>query len=206
MRLIRFGEKMKKDVNRDSRRVGASERRSSSRPLRTAGTVAAVVAAAGLALMGCGGSSGTSTAKVAPAGGSGGASAASGTSKAERFSACMRAHGEPQFPDPSAQGSFSLPAGMSTSSPQFQAAQQACKSLAPPGPLNGHSVNQANLAKTLKFVACMRSHGVATFPDPNPQGKLQGGGSVPINSPQFFSAYRTCRALLPPGAGFGAGG
>jgi len=174
--------------------------------MRTAGALAAVLAAAGLALAGCGGSSGKSTATVAPAGGSGGASAASPTGKLEQFSACMREHGEPQFPDPNPRGTFSLPAGVSTNSPQFQAAQQACKSLAPPGPLNGQSLNQTNLAKALKFVECMRSHGVATFPDPNPQGKVQGGSSVPINSPQFFSAYRTCRTLLPAGSGFGAGG
>jgi hypothetical protein len=47
---------------------------------------------------------------------------------------------------------------------------------------------------------------VQSFPDPNAQGKFQSGGSLPVNSPQFFSAYKTCRALLPPGSGFGAGG
>jgi hypothetical protein len=203
---MRVSDNTEKDMDPVSRRVGASECRGKSRPMRTAGALAAMLAAAGLALTGCGGSSSKSTATVAPAGGSGGASATLPTGKLEQFSACMRAHGEPQFPDPSAQGTFPLPASMSTNSPQFQAAQQACKSLAPPGPLNGQSLNQTNLAKALKFVACMRSHGVATFPDPNSQGKLQGGGSVPINSPQFFSAYRTCRTLLPPGSGFGAGG
>jgi hypothetical protein len=118
----------------------------------------------------------------------------------------MRAHGEPQFPDPTAQGTFPLAAGISTNSPQFQAAQRACKAFAPPGPLTGQSVSQSDLSRALKFVSCMRSHGVPSFPDPNAQGKFQGGGSLPVNSPQFFAAFKTCRALLPPGSGFGAGG
>jgi hypothetical protein len=72
--------------------------------------------------------------------------------------------------------------------------------------LNGQALNQNAVRKALRFVACMRSHGAPTFPDPNAQGKFKGGGSLPVNSPQFFSAFRTCRALLPPGSGFGAGG
>jgi hypothetical protein len=164
--------------------------------------VSAALAAATLAIAGCGGSTTTHGASS----GASNASGASGPSRLERFSQCMRSHGEPQFPDPTAQGTFPLGAGMSTNSPQFQAAQQACKAFAPAGPLTGQSVTQSNLNKALKFVSCMRSHGVPSMPDPTAQGKLQGGGSLPINSPQFFSAYSICRALLPPGSGFGAGG
>jgi hypothetical protein len=47
-----------------------------------------------------------------------------------KFTACMRAHGFPDFPDPEVQSGGpvirSLPAGINTSSPQFQAAQKAC--------------------------------------------------------------------------------
>lgn len=166
----------------------------------------AALAAAALALAGCGGSSGASTTTTGGSAGASNAPQATGSSKLERFSQCMRTHGEPQFPDPTAQGTFPLGAGILTSSPQFQAAQQACKAFAPPGPLTGQSVSQSQLTKALKFVSCMRSHGVASFPDPNAQGKFQSGGSLPVNSPQFFSAFSTCRALLPPGSGFGAGG
>jgi hypothetical protein len=166
--------------------------------------LAAAAGAAALVLVACGGSSNQTTTNS----GAGGPSPAqaSGSSRLEKFSACMRTHGEPQFPDPTAQGTFPLGAGMSTNSPQFQAAQQACKAFAPPGPLTGQSVSQTQLSKALKFVSCMRSHGVPSFPDPSAQGKFQTGGSLPVNSPQFFSAFSTCRALLPPGSGFGAGG
>jgi hypothetical protein len=162
-------------------------------------------AALGMAVAGCGGSSGSSTPTGSAGSGSQGTSNA-GASKLEQFSQCMRAHGEPQFPDPTAQGAFPLPAGVSTQSPRFQAAQQACKAFAPPGPLTGQGLSPTDLAKTLRFVSCMRSHGVRSFPDPNAQGHFQGAGGLPVNSPQFFSAYKVCRALLPPGSGFGAGG
>lgn len=56
-------------------------------------------------------------------------------SKALRFSACMRTHGVPNFPDPLVAGggtAVGFRVGhLDQSSPQFQAAEQACRSLAP---------------------------------------------------------------------------
>lgn len=48
-----------------------------------------------------------------------------------RWAACMRSHGEPDFPDPASNGSFTLPSGMDAESPQFQAALKACPRPAP---------------------------------------------------------------------------
>jgi hypothetical protein len=169
---------------------------------------ATAAAAVTLALAGCGGSS-TSSSSTGGASGSGGAnSAQSATSgQLERFAQCMRSHGEPNFPDPDAQGHFTLPATISMSSPQFQAADQACKSLAPAGALGGQAPTPQQLSQALKFVACMRSRGV-NLPDPTPQGsfanKLAAAGINP-NTPQFKSALLGCRALLPAGNGFGSG-
>jgi hypothetical protein len=42
------------------------------------------------------------------------------------WAACMRSHGEPNFPDPASDGSFTLPSGVNAESPQFQAALKAC--------------------------------------------------------------------------------
>ena len=47
------------------------------------------------------------------------------------WAACMRSHGEPNFPDPASNGSFTLPPGMNAESPQFQAALKACPRPAP---------------------------------------------------------------------------
>jgi hypothetical protein len=66
--------------------------------------------------------------------------------QALKFSACMRSHGLPNFPDPKFEGGgvrMSLhagPGGIDPSSPQFQAAQKACQGDLPfpkggPGPL-----------------------------------------------------------------------
>lgn len=57
--------------------------------------------------------------------------------QALKFSECMRSHGEPDFPDPAANGSFTLPAGMNAESPQFQNAASACRSLRPASPGGG---------------------------------------------------------------------
>jgi hypothetical protein len=117
----------------------------------------------------------------------------------------MRSHGQPSFPDPTAQGTFQLPAGL-THSPQFKTADQACKALAPAGELSGQAPTTQQLTQALKFVACMRKHGVPNMPDPNAQGTFQGSvDSIDPNSPQFKAGLYSCRTLLPAGNGFGTG-
>jgi hypothetical protein len=55
---------------------------------------------------------------------------------------------------------------------------------------------KSKLAAMVAFSACMRKHGVATFPDPD----ASGGIAFPNNhSPQFKAAERTCQKLLPNG-------
>jgi hypothetical protein len=56
------------------------------------------------------------------------------TSQGLKFSACMRSHGVPDFPDPAANGSFTLPPGANPESPQWQHAERACQSLMPLNP------------------------------------------------------------------------
>jgi hypothetical protein len=132
-------------------------------------------------------------------------------SNAVRFSACIRAHGVPDFPDPNAQGVFSL-SGADASLPQtaqFQRASTACRSLlhlggAPPSPATRAKV----LAALLKYSQCMRSHGVTNFPDPTTSGGAVGltlGSSSGVNpqSPIFQRAQRACASLQPGGPGAG---
>jgi hypothetical protein len=40
---------------------------------------------------------------------------------------CLRAHGYPNFPDPSGLGSQALPPGIDTNAPQFQTTEAACE-------------------------------------------------------------------------------
>ena len=84
------------------------------------------------------------------------------------FAACMRAHGVPRFPDPSANGTFDLGTAVNPSAPAFQLAQAKCHKLLGTGllPHQGAPPSARTLAKLRRIAVCMRSHGVPQFPDP----------------------------------------
>jgi hypothetical protein len=180
--------------------------------------VLAVVAAlvAGAALAACGSSSPTSTVaslgsstasfSTAPAAGGSGTPSAADSAKLVKYSQCMRSHGVPDFPDPTngrlmlqfKKGSSST---LDPNSPQFKAASQACKSLAPGGLGSGQTVSPQAQAQALKFARCMRSHGVPNFPDPTFSGggiRIQAQG-VNLSSPAAKRAQQACGSLLPGG-------
>lgn len=121
-----------------------------------------------------------------------------------QFSACMRSHGVRNFPDPSSSGALTFNArnGVDPNSPQFQAAQRACRKYLPNGGNPPSPAEQARMqAQALQFSACMRSHGVPTFPDPQfSQGSVGikiDKDSVNPNSPQFQAAQKACEKYLP---------
>jgi hypothetical protein len=65
-------------------------------------------------------------------------------------------------------------------------------------------------ADAAAYSACMRSHGVPKFPDPDSEGRLllnTSPGGIDPESVQFETAARSCRKLAPPGwtAGGSAG-
>jgi hypothetical protein len=65
-----------------------------------------------------------------------------------------------------------------------------------PPAMAGSAQSQQDLA----YAQCMRSHGVADFPDPNPGGGF--GGSVTsevLNNPDYATANSACKHLLPGG-------
>jgi hypothetical protein len=165
------------------------------------GLLLAALAALAVGVAGCGGSSSNS----GSASGSGGGS--SDSTKLVQYAECMRKNGVPGFPDP-VNGEFNLqvtPGGaLDPTSPQWKAAQQACKSLQPPGLQSGSAQNNQQQSQALKFATCMRENGVPDFPDPQNQGGgfIVGEGVDP-NSPQFQSALAACRKLQPGGVGGG---
>jgi hypothetical protein len=132
------------------------------------------------------------------------------------FAVCVRSHGEPSFPDPDAQGQFSMvavtAAGIDPRSPQLGRAVHACEQDLPKnGPAALSPAEQAQARQqALAFSTCMRTHGVANFPDPPPGGQalrfLPGSGIDP-QSPQYLTATTACRkylgraSKLAPGAG-----
>jgi hypothetical protein len=123
---------------------------------------------------------------------------------------CMRAHGLPAFPDPSASGGFSSSVLTTFDTSAGQAAYGACRHLLTGAPsisqlqqvLQTEQEAQAKRLPTLvKFAQCMRGHGVTDFPDPgqNSPAGAKGTGLNP-DSPVFQAAFKTCQSVLPPGA------
>jgi hypothetical protein len=118
------------------------------------------------------------------AGGSpGGAQSSAQSPSAVGYSACVRTHGVPNFPDPDP-GSGAVPKGdaqhFGVGAAVLRAAQQACQSLLPAdGSLDQQAeqcisggdcpqaVVQQILAAQRSFAQCMRSHGVPKYPDPS---------------------------------------
>jgi hypothetical protein len=116
----------------------------------------------------------------------------------------MRTHGVPNFPDPTirSDGGFdiTLPTGVDPRSPQFQAADQACKTQLPGRQMSAAQRQQATAA-ALRMSQCMRAHGITDFPDPNAQGgigiQVTPGSDLDPNNPQFKAASAACQHLLP---------
>ncbi len=145
----------------------------------------------------------------APGGGSGGGAGLrlqlGGGANALKFSACMRSHGVPGFPDPNGQGAIAISSsmGIDPNSPQFQAAQQACAKELPGGRPSPQQLAKAKQAM-LSYSACMRAHGLPDFPDPTFSGgniglRLRGGPGSDLNpsSPTFQAAQKACQSDLP---------
>jgi hypothetical protein len=166
----------------------------------TAATVAACACA--VALAACGGSSKHDA-----------ASASNNYQSFLNFSKCMRAHGVPSFPDPSAGGGISITpgAGLNPASPAFQNAQKTCSHLLPGGGPGHQKPSEQAKQRMLALARCMRAHGQQNFPDPTttpPRAPAQGqpgavlgiGGlflnlgaaGINPNSPAFQQAGKAC--------------
>jgi hypothetical protein len=170
---------------------------------RTALRALALVGVVGLSLLAaaCGG--GSSSANVAQIG-----TTSANHSRAhdpQAYSACMRSHGVPNFPDPGGTGQIRLDprklagSGIDVDSPRFKRAARACRKLQPKrASATARQPTAAQQQAMLRFARCMRSHGVPNFPDPQPGGALDLAQKVAApNSPQFKAAERTCRDFVP---------
>ena len=184
----------------DNIRSGHQSRLRRRTRLQRAGLAWATLACLALLAAACSGGSPNS-----PAGA--GSPAASGSTGALAYSRCMRAHGIKAFPDPNSQGGLDLNAGPGTgidpSSPQYKAADQACKSLMPAQSPLSAAQQAAMKAGNLRYAQCMRAHGISDFPDPNSQGQLQiqarPGSDLDPNNPRYQSANTACQHFEPGG-------
>jgi hypothetical protein len=194
--------------------------------MKATGLIAGFAALALLAA-GCGGGAKTptvahlgssttsSTSSSSSSAGSGGSSSSSSgsaapDSQAVAYSACMRAHGVPNFPDPkiSTNGNevkvaVRVTPGI-TGNPRFNSAQKACSKLLPGGgPGEGdHPISPQEQTQYLKAAACIRSHGIPDFPDPTFSGNgvhLPKTAGINPHSPQVRAAEEACQSLIPGG-------
>jgi hypothetical protein len=182
-------------------------------------TVALIVtgAVAALALSACGVGSAspgvasigstTTTTRPAPVAVTGNGASSAKYRAALAYVSCMRQHGVTNFPDPTSNGTLNVTfatggkdgapgtAGISRNSSQYVTASTVCRHLLPGG-VPTPAQNARALAKELQFAQCMRSHGVANFPDPTSAGVVRANGVDP-GSPQFASAQTVCQSLVP---------
>lgn len=166
-------------------------------PGRRAG-VSAVMAGLMLLTAACGGSPSPSS---GPSSAGAGGPVSAYVSKELAFARCIRAHGIPNFPDPDSSGHFNKATlrQLGVSDSRMRAVGTACQNLLPAGQPPLTAPEQQDY---LKAAACMRSHGIANFPDPS----FSGGGvhfpipsSIDATSEQFAHARQTCARLIPAG-------
>jgi len=205
----------------------ADERSTVTTRLRHAPCAAAGLLLAGALVAGCGGGSpkagvaslGTHTSashssSTSAAAGASAGHEASPAAQAIAYSACMHTHGMPNFPEPkvSEHGGetsikIAVPAGVGEN-PRLKPAEQACRKLLPGGgPGNQAPLTPAQQEQYLRAAACIRSHGVPSFPDPT----FSGGGvhiehdKLNESSPAFKAAVHDCESLIPGGVHGGSG-
>jgi hypothetical protein len=181
-------------------------------------TAAGVIAAAALAVQAaaCGSASPSS---AGPAGSSSAAGSANSL-PAVGYSACMRSHGVPDYPDPGSNGTLPKPDAQAfgVSDSQFSAAQRACQHLLPAtgGSLTASSLQQCYLAGVCPqvlvqravnagrgFARCMRAHEVPNWPDPtiDSEGRPVFNIDVPRPPPpQVSTAISECERLEHAGS------
>ena len=161
-----------------------------------------VLALVPLSVAACGGSRSPGVAKISitqtttPA-------ATSGPSY-QRYAACMRSHGVPQFVLEPTDNGTEIPTqgSIDTKSPQYQSAAASCASLQPPGVGSTPTITPAERVDYLKAAACMRAHGVPNFQDPTFTGghvSLHRPAGISLTSPVGLRAAHTCVKLIPAG-------
>jgi hypothetical protein len=177
---------------------------SAARQLRRVAMSAGGVFAVATAIAGCGG--GASTPGVANISTTTATSSTAGAGTQVpgllAYASCMRAHGVPNFPDPAGDAGNEKEAVVSAlrrvSNSQVKAAQTACLHLQPRG--GGGQPTPAQLAQHLRdllaFAGCMRTHGIANFPDPTSSGQIThgmlAGAGVNLHQPGVLPAADAC--------------
>ncbi len=67
------------------------------------------------------------------------------------------------------------------------------------GQSSGQGASSPGTGNASTYAACMRSHGVPNFPDPNGKGAFEytPGSGIDPSSPKFQAASKACASLIP---------
>jgi hypothetical protein len=114
------------------------------------------------------------------------------------YSQCMRAHGEPGFPDPQPSVGIDLGPQDHLNGALMGSANRRCQHLLPKTQPLTETQQQVDRAQAVKYALCMRAHGIPYYPDPivTAQGvhfNPPGGVSKTVSR----SATQACRKSLP---------
>jgi hypothetical protein len=121
---------------------------------------------------------------------------------------CLRQHGIVNLPDPTVvssgpargQSVYDKRALLAYPQAVVDQAVAACHTAfvqagAPAGPTAG--VSQQEIQSRLALARCARSHGIPSFPDPNPStGEITLPPGISLSSPQLLAAAQACRSLV----------
>jgi hypothetical protein len=157
------------------------------RPLLRTGISAAAVA--GLALLGTACSSMNNTTQA------GGGQTQSRYQEAVNYAKCMRANGDPSWPDPDSNGMFANNNGsLDESSNAYKSANTACAKYQTGGSAQNTAQEQQAFARLLTYSKCMRSHGITNYPDPtmDSTGVSISTSGIDRNAPKFQTAQQAC--------------
>lgn len=111
---------------------------------------------------------------------------------------CARAHGMPGLADPqiNASGKAIFPSGLNVPERTRQACQATFNRLLPNA--ENTAPTRAQLAGLLRFARCMRSHGVADWPDPSQDGSFHPDARITNSLKSAFrSQLRACERFNP---------
>jgi hypothetical protein len=126
-------------------------------------------------------------------------------SKERVYASCMRSHGVANFPDPASSGGFNKAtlAQLAASNSQYRAANQSCGHLLPAGNSRRTPAQERQeWSGMLRFARCLRSHGVASWPDPTPYPPYPSDPTYNLPAsiqptPQIISKFEECLRLVP---------
>jgi hypothetical protein len=126
----------------------------------------------------------------------------------QRYSQCVRDHGVADWPDPVylEGGSVDFPPGTAGLSHLPQAVRDACDPILDAMPADariGQPSARPDLPALLRFAQCMRTHGLAEWPDPDAAGTFHlPADLLGKNGPrqtEFLSARQACARYNPSG-------